>query len=273
MIYPQKSRRPKRKIFMVTLAVAVLVVAGALSVPIFAGGLVSKIAMTVSRPFSSSFLALKNNLSFTANLIRSRGALVRENRELRADIEADQVKLLRLDAIFREHQDLLSAYGRSLFTKQATLGNIIAKPPQSPYDVLVVDIGSEQGIVSGNRVYGIGGIPIGRVDEVANTTSKIVMFSNVGEKNQVIAERTGLTLSIEGIGGGNLETQVAQDMDIMVGDLIILPQFGAAVVASVAAIDTSVASALKRVLFRVPVNVFNLRWVEIINDSDGGAGK
>lgn len=271
MIYPQKSRRPKRKIFLAALVVAILVVAGALSVPMFAGNFAGKIALSASRPFLSSFLALKNNLWFTANFVRSRGALVRENEKLRADIEANQDKLLRFNALFREHQDLLLAYGRSSFAKQAMLGNVIARPPQSPYDVLVVDIGKEQGIVPGNLAYGIGGIPIGKVQEVTNTTSRVVMFSNVGEKNQVIVERTGLSLSIEGIGGGNFETQVAHDADIAVGDSIILPQFGAAVVASVAAIDASVTSALKRVLLRVPVNVFNLRWVEIINDSGNGA--
>lgn len=270
MIYPQKSRRPKRKIFLAALVVVVLAVAGGLSVPMFAGNFAGKVALSVGRPFLSSFLALKNNLRFMADFVRSREALVGENEKLRADIETNLAKLLRFDALFREHQDLLLAYGRSSLVEQTTLGNVIARPPQSPYDVLIVDIGSEQGIVPGNLVYGIGGIPIGRVGEVTDTTSKVVMFSNVGEKNQVIVERTGLALSVEGIGGGNFETQVAHDTDIVVDDLIILPQFDAAVVASVAAIDANVTSALKQVLFRVPINVFNLRWVEIVNDTDNG---
>ncbi len=111
-------------------------------------------------------------------------------------------------------------------------------------------------------------LPIGRVEETTKHTSKIVLFSSVGEETQVVNERTGSSISVIGVGGGNLETQVAQDIDISIGDNITLPQFGGAIVASAIGVDTSVASSFKKILFRSPINVFNIRWVEILKNQE-----
>jgi cell shape-determining protein MreC len=115
----------------------------------------------------------------------------------------------------------------------------------------------------GDRVYGPGNVLVGRVSEATDSTAKVVMYSSVGEKNDMIVERTSESISVEGSGGGNLEAEVPQEMDIVVGDALVLPQFNGAVVASVVSIDASVTSAFKRVLFKTPLNVFSFRWVNV----------
>lgn len=266
MIYLQKSRQSRKKPLWVTLATAFFVILLLWTAQRFAGGFVGRLAMNIGGPFASAYLSFENKIKFTTAFLHSRTSLVNENKKLRADIENNQAKLLRFETLQREHDELLTEFNRSPFAGKVVLGNVLSKPPQSPYDVLVVDVGSGHGVVAGNQVYGVGGLPLGRVQETTKTSAKIVMFSSVGEETQVVGGRTSSAFTLVGTGGGNLETQVSQDTDIVIGDTVVLPQFGGNIVASVVAVDTSVASSFKRILFRVPVNVFDIRWVEILKN-------
>ncbi len=261
--YPQKSRRPKSKAFLTTIIVTVLIIGTLFCLQIFAGGIVGKVALTVGRPFSSVFTSFKNNFSFSTGFFSSKSALLKENQNLRSYIESNEAKNLRFETINREYQNLLSAYGRNASSSNFVLGNVIAKPPQSPYDVLIIDVGNDHGVGVGESVYGPGEILVGRVNEVTDSSSKVVLFSSVGEKSDVTVERTSESISIIGTGGGNLEAEAAQEMDIIIGDTVVLPQFNGAIIASVVSIDTSVTSAFKRVLLKSPLNIFSFRWVKV----------
>jgi cell shape-determining protein MreC len=269
MIYLQKSRQSRKNPVWVALLTVFIFVAIIFIFQYFAPNAISRVAMNTGGPISATYVSIGKKFSFAQAFVHSRASLIAENNKLRNDIENNQAKLLRFDTLSREYDQLLLSYSRSPFAGSVLLGNVISKPPQSPYDVLIVDVGSENSVVIGSQVYGVGGLPIGRVQEVTKGTSKIVLFSSVGEETQVVDERTGSTITVVGTGGGNLETQVAQDLDISIGDNVTLPQFGGAVVASAVGVDSSVASSFKKILFRLPVNVFNIRWVEIRQSEQG----
>ncbi len=245
------------------MSVALFVIALIFALEIFAGKPVGKFSLAVGGPVASVYTAVEHKLSFVAAFSSSKGSLIRENDRLTQELNNMQAQLLSFESLYKEHQELLSAYGRMPVFNPTVLGNVIAKPPQSPYDILVVDVGSKDGVGVGARVYGLGGQPIGRVSESANATAKLVLFSSNGEQTQAIVERTGATIVIVGTGGGNMEAEVSPDIDIVKNDRIILPEFNGAIVALVAEIDSRETSASKRVLFNAPTNIFNLRFVEI----------
>lgn len=264
-IYLQKSRPVKRGGLFYSLLISVFVTVFVIGLQIFAGQFLERVAMSLGGPFSSTYLSLKERVGHIRAFYHSRLYLVDENRRLRATVEENREKVYRLDSLLLEHGDLLSAYGRNQFHATGTLmlANVLSKPPQSPYDILLIDIGSDHNLVEGQQVFSLGGIPAGRISEVSGSTAKVVLFSSVGEETKLTIERTGETVSVEGRGGGNLETEVGQEMDIVVGDRIVLPQFNAAVVASVVEVEVNPTSAFKRVFFHSAINVFKLRWVEV----------
>ncbi|HLP43769.1 MAG TPA: rod shape-determining protein MreC [Candidatus Nanoarchaeia archaeon] len=236
----------------------------ALTFLIFGGKFIEKFAMSTGGPVAAVYTSFKDEILFVRAFIGSRASLIEKNRRLENILAENQAKMIRFDSLFQEHQTLLEAYSRSPFAGSVVLANVIAKPPQSPYDILLVDVGSSSNISLGSRVYGLGGIPLGRIGETTDSQAKVVLFSSVGEDNQAIIERTGATVTLEGIGGGNMESEVGQDLDIVVGDKILLPQFNGALVATVVEVDKTATSAYKKVLYRTPINIFHLRFVEIV---------
>ncbi len=270
MTYLQKNRKP-RKSFLRNIGIALIVIGLVVGIKLLAGSAIDRMAMSIGGPITSVYTGFKSKLSFAGSFLSSRSSLVEENKRLSTDLDIAQNKLLRFDSVIQENRDILAAYHRTPFAGKAVLANITAKPPQSPYDVLLADIGSNDGIAKGDRVYAVGGIPLGRVDEVTGSTAKIVMFSSFGEQSQVIHERTGSTITLTGNGGGNLESDVAQEMDIEKDDAILLPQFDGAVVANVVDVESTVTGSTKKVLFRIPINIFHIRWVEIMKSTPENA--
>lgn len=263
-IYLQRSRQQRRRFFSRSTLVAVIFIVIGISLVIFAGKAVSKTAMVTGGPVASVFTAFKNEMKFASAFVSSRTNLINENRKLQLELQKTQDKIIRFDTLYQEHQNLLQAYNRSSYAGSVVLGNVVAKPPQSPYDIILVDTGSASGIALGSRVYGLGGIPLGRVGEVTASQAKILLFSSVGEENQAIIERTGASVVLKGVGGGNLESEVGQDVDIIAGDKILLPQFNGALIASVVEVEETPTSAFKKIFYRTPVNIFHLRFVEIV---------
>lgn len=264
MIYLQKSRSNKKRNALISIAVVLGLVALFGLGQFFAGGALGRIALSAGGPFASAYTGLVDGVSFTTAVIKSRSNLVLENRRLRQEIEKNTSEQNRFETLEEEYKTLLEAYGRRPITGSVVLANVISKPPQSPYDVLIVDVGENVGIDVGAEVYGLGGIPIGLVHETVSGTSRVVLFSSVGEEHQATLNRTGATITLKGVGGGNIEAQAAQDLDVRVGDTVSLPVFGGAVVAEVVDIEHIETQASKTVLLKVPVNVFHTRFVEII---------
>ena len=44
------------------------------------------------------------------------------------------------------------------------LSAILSKPNQSPYDTLIIDVGTQEGLKTGDTVFALGNVPIGRID-------------------------------------------------------------------------------------------------------------
>lgn len=264
--YLQKSKPERKHPLIFALIILIFIGVIFISLQIFAGSALERFTMSVGGPVATLYVSIKNKLSLIGAFSHSRIYLVEENRKLRTEIEKNNEKNFQYDSLLSEHTMLLSSYGRNLAIATGTrvvLGNVISKPPKNPYDVLHVDVGAQDGVTNESRVYTAGGLPVGRVVESGSRYSKIIMYSSVDESTSVILERTGETLDVTGRGGGNLEVDAPQEFDVIVGDKIILPEFNSAIVATVVEFESNPTGATKKILFKTPINIFNLRWVEI----------
>jgi cell shape-determining protein MreC len=116
-------------------------------------------------------------------------------------------------------------------------------------------------VTTGATVFALGNVPIGRVDLVYENSSRIILFSNPGEKTSVDINDT--TFELVGRGGGNFEMNLPRDIDLQKGAQAVLPRVTPHVVATVETIISDPRDAFKKALLVSPVNIKELRFVEI----------
>jgi len=198
------------------------------------------------------------------SLFSSNASLKNRNNQLEQELLAKDASLADQEILVKENADLKSM----LHFKNET-GNILArvmsKPPFTPYDVFVVDIGEESGVVVGNRVM-IGQIYIGTVTSVSSDSSLVTLLSTSENVSEAYIGDEALPVTLNGRGGGNFETTLPLGSKIKEGDLVVsyysrTPyQMG-----KVSKIIDNEDNTFMTVLITLPFNLYSLSHVEIIS--------
>lgn len=147
--------------------------------------------------------------------------------------------------------------------KDFILSVILSRPPHSPYDSLVIDIGEDKGLMQGDLVYAERHYLIGKIESVNPTTSIVKLFSSPDEKIDVLLGSSTIPVVAEGRGGGNFYIKVPRNIDVKEGDPIIVPSFHSIVLGTAEKVDAGEGEAYTQIYFKLPVNINILRYVEI----------
>ena len=199
-------------------------------------------------------------------MVSSKYRLVKENKRLSDEVVARNGSILMLDALRKENEDLKNALGR-MSKGNFVLGVILSRPPMSPYDTLVIDIGESDGVKVGNKVYADGDTLIGDVAEVYPSQSKVSLFSTPGRIVPVMVGTSNVETQATGRGGGNFVAKLPVEVGIKEGDTIIMPQLRPHTFGVVERIQVDSSDSLQTILFKAPVNIHQFRYVEVDKSS------
>lgn len=200
----------------------------------------------------------------------SKKSLYYQNENLKREIVSRDAKMANYNALALENESLKNILLRVPAERKLVLSVVLAKPNQSPYDTLLIDLGGQAGVAAGARVFAAGDIPIGRVQSVSSDMATVILFSTAKEKTPVIipvslAQRDSSDIFWElvGRGGGNFEMTLPRDFILAKGDPAILPGLTPYTVAITETILSDPRDPFKKALLRSPVNIQALKFVEV----------
>ncbi len=206
--------------------------------------------------------AAVGNSGFLTLLFGSKESLLTENTALKAENETLKEKQIVSDALTLENTQLKALLSRSV-SKSVILGAVLQKPNRSLYDTLIVDVGSNAGVVVGKKVFTEGDILIGEVAEVDPLSSKIKLYSTPGEKLQVEIGDKKIVGEAEGLGAGNFALTLPRDIVVPKGSLVVVPGLSITPIATVEDTLSDPRDPFQKVLMKSPVNIFELHFIEI----------
>lgn len=146
---------------------------------------------------------------------------------------------------------------------EGVVAGVVARPPESPYDTLVLSAGSEDGVGIGMRAFGLGGVPLGVVSSVSNNFSRITLFSAPGMTINGLVERANFPLTITGAGAGAMTASAARSAGIAAGDAVFAPGPGMLPIGTVVRVDSDPASPSITLRIMPALNLFSIAWVVI----------
>jgi cell shape-determining protein MreC len=199
--------------------------------------------------------------------------LIEENSRLKFELEAGKGMVANYRVIFQENQYLKGVLDRKNDKTPLILASILMRPNMSPYDTLIVDIGQNRSLQKGGLVFAYGTIPIGKVAEVYSNTAKIILFSSSGEKTSVVVSNINSENNLEknislvalGRGGGNFEIILPRDFSLKEGNEVVLPGINSYLLGRVETIISDPRDPFTKALLVSPVNIQDLKFVEIEN--------
>jgi cell shape-determining protein MreC len=188
-----------------------------------------------------------------AELTRARDALIAQNAQLE-----NENRTLTARA-----QDLQNLLGTRTAAPAGIVAGVLARPPIAPYDVLIVDQGSNGHIQLGATAYGPGGTPIGTVATVAPLSARITLYSNPGLQTAAWVGDTRTPVTLIGSGSGAFTAILPKAAGVTEGQGVYAAGPGSVPVGVVVKVDSDPSSPNVTLDIRPYANPFSLTWVTI----------
>ncbi|MDP2651538.1 MAG: rod shape-determining protein MreC [bacterium] len=152
----------------------------------------------------------------------------------------------------------ISAIGKA---SGGILAGVVARPPESPYDTLVLSAGSDAGVALGQEAFGAGGVPLGIVSSVLTDFSRVTLFSAPNTKTAGWVGRASLPLTIFGAGAGAMQATAARSAGIAVGDIVFVPGPGMLPIGAIVRVESDPSSPSVTLRIQPALNPFSVTWV------------
>ncbi len=214
---------------------------------------VSSPVLGLSNSASVGIAGFSNGFANGKALAEERDALTLQNETLAAQNDVLSAKILDLERLL----------GTEPPPVPGVVAGVLARPPESPYDTLIVAAGSNAGIAVGDVVLAAGGIRIGAVTSVAATAAQVTLLSSPGTATDAWLGAARAPITLTGAGGGSFSASVPRAASITVGDIVYIGGPGALPVAIVRGENGDPSSPTATLDIATSVNFFSLPYVLI----------
>ncbi len=167
-------------------------------------------------------------------------------------------------ALLAENAELRVLSLRSTPVRRLLLAAVLATPPRSPYDTVILDAGARAGVGLSDEVFNRD-VLVGEIEAIRAETSVARFFSSPGRKIAVsiLEGQTATTVEAEGQGGGVLLARLPREVAVSEGDAVRLSERPLAIFGSVAAIVGNETEPFKKIYIKHPVALSGLRFLSI----------
>jgi rod shape-determining protein MreC len=186
-------------------------------------GVVTSVVTPVQKYIYMAGQRINNVFYYVSSIVSIR----KENASLQSEVENLNQKLVDYDNLKRENQELSSMVNLKNSNPNLKLlgANVIGKVGENWFNVIIIDVGKNQGIKKGQYVISGNGL-VGQVMEADYTTSKVITIldekSNIPGKISSTGE-DGLVAGLSEASNGNLckINYLPLETNAKAGDLVV----------------------------------------------------
>jgi cell shape-determining protein MreC len=252
------AKRKQKRVVVTILFVVFFFISAEFIFPVFARGIFTAIIS----PFWSIGDETMDKSGEVSSVLRSKISLIHENESLKNELLTHDALRARL-AILAEDNARMKALLNRASTTNMVVGAVLRRPPSSPYDTLVLDAGSRDGIHDMARVFAPGKVLIGTVTSLGSGTSIVTLFSSPEQKTDVVVGEGLIPAVAFGRGGGNFQIKLPSEVGISEGDYIRAPGLSSELLGVVEKISKDSTGSTQTIYFKNSFNMNNLDIVEI----------
>lgn len=144
-----------------------------------------------------------------------RSVLIERLRAAESELERTRYQSVLYEELSKKLQNSKSG----TTTKAYITVRVIAYPPKSHYDTLVIGAGSADSVEVGDDVT-IEGMHIGAVSSVSTHTAVVQLNSSPGSMRDARVGKPASVISLHGVGGGAFEASVPADVVTKIGESV-----------------------------------------------------
>jgi len=160
-----------------------------------------------------------------------------------------------------ESSQTRSTLATSTLPAEQTKASVIARPPQTPYDTLLLDTGRKSGVTVGAPVWWPPGVYIGTIREVRADNALVSLTSAPGQRHTGRINQK-VTVETVGQGGGSMQATVPNQLSVSTSSQVVSDRYGL-VYGVIGSTQPDAVSGRKQLLIQpaIPVSVIEHVYV------------
>ena len=261
-----RNNRQWQTLAIIFFVVGILLVAlsGALT---SVGDFVLSPFLSVQQWLTVRFQAFRDFINAPTDLVRLR----QRNAELEAEIANLQTQVITLQQQVSEVELLstLLEFARSQRENEYKAASVIFRDPRPFLNYVVIDLGSDDGILSRMPVVSAEGL-VGHVDAVSANAARVRLITDAGSSVNVTIQPSDTTAVLQGSITSDLSLDlISKDVDVEPGDLILTSGLGGKypgniLVGQVASVRTTATALFQQAAVQPTVDFTRLDIVLVI---------
>ena len=223
--------------------------------------LVSSVVSIVLYPFEATRVWVLESSSSFPQYWRDRHALVLELEEAKQQAAISQGAentVAKLQAENEEFRKLCQAV-----PEERVIARVVGRPPELPYDVMMIDRGTDFGVVENAAVYAGVDQVIGYVSRVYAHSALVTLVTTASFQSVAYIIGPNIYTYAEGMGGGMLRVAVPQGLSLHKGDTVMLPALDSGVYGTIQEIVTSPTKPEQYGYVPLPDSLQSLQYVSV----------
>jgi len=260
MNYERDSKRSLGRRMSIPLLIVLLIIALYSMGPGLLHLSLRAILSGVSPALKGAHILADGRSGFLA-FLTSKESLMEENASLRR--QATDLTLMRAEN--ERLRARLATFEGAGFPAASLVASVIATPPHSVYDTLLIDVSKIGNVRQGMLVLSLDGAALGTLAEVFGGTAKVLLFSSSGVQTPSSLGARTTAIDLVGRGGGSFRATVPSRTRVDVGDSITSAVLGGRIVALVEAVTTDVSQLSSTIDARIPVPLHTLNSVILVH--------
>ncbi len=192
---------------------------------------------------------------------KEKSELQNQIHELEARLGSAISSKRTIDGLVAENIRLRSLVSAS--SSPRVLANVIGRPPQLPYDALLIDSGADKDIKENAVVYFDRDQAIGVVTAVYPQSALVALITSPGVESSVYVIGPDIYTTAVGVGGGVLQVNVPQGVALARGNLVLVPALGEGIYGEIAEIVSVPTEPVQYGFVTTDIPIQQLRTVTV----------
>jgi rod shape-determining protein MreC len=235
------------------------------------------LAVDLAVPLQQGLSRFGDRVARVIETARQLESLQRENEELRDLVDQLMIENVRLSEAAAENEVLrqqlnFKRNNPSFDIRSAdVIGRVIGRDPSNILQVLIIDVGTRDGVTPGMPVVTAQGL-VGHVTEVSDRSARVLLITDASSSVNALLQRSRATGVVQGQIGGNLVMRyIAQGEDVQVNDIVLTSGLGGnypkrLVIGQVTAVHQRDIDLFQEAEVKPTVNFGRLEVVMVITD-------
>ncbi len=208
--------------------------------------------------------SVQNGISDAITMATPKSTIIARNKVLTDQVAGYEAQLIELQQLRDENAQLRKELSYLPVPNETITAQILGKPSQSLMNSMVINAGTAQGVRVGQLVTVQHNLGLGTIVSVSPKTAVVELFGGPQFSGDVLLANKNITVPATGKGAGNFEIHIPREVAVSDGDFLAFPGNPSVVIGVVKSIIFDPRDPFQTVLARAPVNIQELRFVQVV---------